>query len=74
MPIGEGSPWRSEHLRIAPEDVKSVNEDLRRHGVVNAAFDEKGRAVAHSRQGRNGLLKFMNVRDNDAGYGDYAGR
>lgn len=74
MPISEGTPWRSENVRISPEDVRNVNEELKRHGVVNAGFDEAGRAIAHSRQGRNGILKYMNLRDNDASFGDWAGK
>lgn len=74
MGIEESRPWVSENLRISPEDVKNVNEDLKRHGVVNAYFDEKGRAVAHSRQGRNGLLKYTNMYDRDAGYSDHSGK
>jgi hypothetical protein len=74
MMIEEGRPWISENLRVAPEHVKAVNEDLRRRGIPNVGFDESGRAVAHSRKGRNELLKYMGKRDNDAGYGDYNGR
>lgn len=74
MGIEESRPWRSNNVRVAPEDVKRVNEELRRHGVVNAGFDSDGRAVAHSNQGRNGILRYMNMRDNDAGYSQHAGK
>lgn len=74
MGIEESRPWVSSNCRVAPEDVQRANEDLKRHGVVNAYFDSSGRAVAHSRQGRNGLLKYTNTFDRDAGYSDYSGK
>lgn len=72
--IEEGRPWRSENARIDPRHVEKANEHLRRMGVQNAGFDERGRAVAHSRKGRNGVLKYLGLFDNDAGYGDHNGR
>lgn len=72
--IEESRPWRSKNARIDPDHVKQANEHLRRMGVQNAGFDDRGNAIAHSRKGRNGLLKYLGYVDNDGGYGDYTGR
>jgi len=36
-------------------------------------FTPDGRAIIRSKSHRNKLLKMNGMRDNDAGYGDYAG-
>jgi hypothetical protein len=73
VPIEEGRPWISENCRVHPDYAKAASEDLKKLGVQNAYFDSQGRAVAHSKQSRNGILKYMSMCDKNAGYSDYAG-
>lgn len=71
--IEQSNPWVSDNCRIHPSQVKEANRELREHGVVNAGFDEKGRAVAHSKKGRNGILKYMGFVDKSGGFNDWTG-
>jgi hypothetical protein len=73
MPIDESRPWVSENCRVHPDYAKAASEDLKKLGVQNAYFDNQGRAVAHSKQSRNAVLKYMGMMDRGAGYSDYAG-
>jgi hypothetical protein len=73
MPIDEANPWHSSNARIHPDYVKEANEDLRKRGVVNAGFDNDGRAIAHSQKGRNEILKYLGYVDKSGGYNDYTG-
>ena len=73
MPISEGKPWKSQSAGCHPSQTKEWNEQLKRHGVKCAEYKPDGTLECTSRKARNQVLKSRNLRDRDAGYGDYAG-
>jgi len=66
-------PLISQALGVAPSQVKEAE---RRHREVGCPtdFTKGGQAIIRSRDHRNKLLKLNNMRDRDAGYGDFAGK
>lgn len=71
--ISQANPLRSIGLACHRDDVGKYNEFLKSKGVTGAYHDKDGTCVIESRQARNQVLKARNLRDNDAGYGDWAG-
>lgn len=74
MGISESRPWVSKNAHVHPDHVESMNQHLKEHGVRGAEFNKNGDMVAYSRKARSEALKACGYRDNDAGYGDYAGK
>tara|TARA_R100001594_G_scaffold93186_1_gene127530 strand:+ start:4413 stop:4826 length:414 start_codon:yes stop_codon:yes gene_type:complete len=77
------SSWKSLGAGVPAHQVDSMNaayrraaaEDPGRYGSLSGAHHKPdGTLVCESRQARNAVLKLRNRRDNDAGYGDHAGR
>jgi hypothetical protein len=63
----------SDALGVLPSQVREFQEWYGRRGV-KTEFNAQGQMVFRSRGNRNAVLKATGWRDNDAGYGDYAGR
>ena len=65
-------------LSIKPEDatperIAKENEEARRHGT-GARYDNRGVCHTPTRGSRSREMRRLNKQDNDAGYGDHAGR
>jgi hypothetical protein len=71
--ISEANPLRSLGLSCGADQAREFNEFYREHGITGAYHERDGTCVLESRQARNDVLKLRGVRDNDAGYGDWAG-
>lgn len=56
-----------------PERIAAENEECRRHGT-GARYDAYGRCLTSTRGSQNRELKRRGKINNDAGFGDYAGR
>ena len=67
------SPMYSNALGVAPSQVKEAEARYREAGCPTD-FTKDGRAIIRSRNHRNRLLRLNQMRDRDAGYGDYAGK
>lgn len=65
---------RSLGLGCMRKQVAEFNAFYRDAGITGAHHDPDGTLVIESRQARNQVLALRNLRDNDAGYGDHAGR
>ena len=72
--ISQAAPLRSLGLGCARRQVGEFNRYYREHGISGAYHDSDGTCVLESRQARNKVLKLRGLRDNDAGYGDWAGK
>jgi hypothetical protein len=74
--ISQAKPWRSEiGLKCHPDQVKEYNDFYQSRGIRGAHHEEgTGVCVCESRRARNQVLAARNLRDNDAGYGDHAGK
>lgn len=71
--INQANPLESQAIGVHRTQVKEFNEYYKKHGIVGAVHKPDGTLVMESRQARNEVLKLRGCRDNDAGYGDYAG-
>lgn len=71
--FSEDRPWKSRALACHRSQAAEFNRDLEREGIKGARYERDGTFVATSRQARNQVLKYRGFRDNDAGYGDWAG-
>jgi hypothetical protein len=71
--ISGAKPLRSLGLACHSRQVSEFNDFYRQHGIVGAHHDADGTCVLESRKARNEVLKARNLRDNDAGYGDWSG-
>jgi hypothetical protein len=76
------SPWYKDQPCMAmsikpeeatPERVAQENEAARKHGT-GAYYDKDGTCFLPSRGGRAKEMRRRSVQDNDAGFGDWAGR
>ncbi len=57
-----------------PDQVNQFNEDLKRKGIVCAQHLPDGTLEYTSNKARNQVLKFREMHDKDAGYGNFAGK
>lgn len=64
----------SDAAAVHPKQVKEVRELFRARGIAGAVVKDNGQIEFTSRSGRNDVLRAFNMRDNNAGYGDYAGK
>jgi hypothetical protein len=71
--ISEAKPLRSLGLACHSNQVAEFNQFYRENGIVGASHESDGTCVLESRKARNEVLKLRGLRDNDAGYGDWAG-
>lgn len=71
--INQANPLESQAIGVHRSQVKEFNEYYKKNGIVGAVHKPDGTLVMESRQARNEVLKLRGCRDNDAGYGDYAG-
>ena len=67
-------PMWSDAMGVLPSQAKELNDHLAKHGVAPCQVDREGRIKLESRHHRNQVLKARNLRDKNAGYGDWAGR
>lgn len=67
-------PLESIGMACTPGQVAEFNRLYADAGIVGAQHKPDGTLVMDSRSARNSVLRFRNLRDNDAGYGDHAGR
>lgn len=69
--------WTTEHLSVAAavhsSQVNDFNEDYKRHGI-SAYHKKDGTLACADRNSLNRVLQIRNLRNNDAGYGDWAGK
>jgi hypothetical protein len=72
--ICEKNPWVSTAGAVHADQVEKFNRELVDNKVRGAYYRKDGNLVCTSRGARNRVLKMRNLRDGDAGYGDYAGR
>ena len=72
--ISQARPLESLGLAVHPDQVREFNEFYRKHGITSAYHKPDGTCVLEARQGRNQVLKLRDYRDQDACYGDYAGK
>lgn len=66
-------PLRSLALGCHPQQIAEFNQLYAKHGITGAHHDASGDCLLESRQARNEVMKLRNLRDNDAGYGDWSG-
>lgn len=69
----ELKPLSIKPEEATPERVRQYNEDSRRHNT-GAVYDKEGRCFTSSRQSQNREMRLRGKINNDAGFGDYAGR
>lgn len=67
-------PLQSLGAGCHPKQVTEFNQMLAGAGITGARHLPDGKCEFDSREARNQVLKLRNLRDNDAGYGDYAGQ
>lgn len=67
------NPLRSLGLAVHPKQAEEFNEYYRSENISGAYHDSDGTCVMESRNARNEVMKLRKYRDNDAGYGDWAG-
>jgi hypothetical protein len=72
--ICEKNPWVSTAAAVHADQVPKFNEELKNNKVAGAYYRKDGKLVCTSRSARNRVLRMRNLRDGDAGYGDYAGQ
>ena len=72
--IGEGKPLDSVALAVHPSQVEAYNQSLQNRGISGAHYLPDGTCRITSRKARNQILQSQNMHDNDAGYGDWAGK
>jgi hypothetical protein len=71
--ISQAKPWKSLGMGCSSRQVKEFNDFYQENGITGAYHEPDGTCVATSRKARNQVLKLRNMRDNDAGYGDWSG-
>jgi len=72
--ITSGKPLESLAMSCHRSQVGEYNAFCCKHGITGAYYRSDGTCVLESRQARNQLMKARGLHDNDAGYGDYAGK
>jgi len=60
-------------LGCTKKQVPEFNRQLQEKNITGARYLPSGDLKFESRQARNAVLRLRNYRDNDAGYGDFAG-
>lgn len=73
LAISSSNPLRSVGLACGKKQVSEFNEFYQQSEIVGAHHEPDGTCVLESRKARNDVLKARNLRDNDAGYGDWSG-
>jgi hypothetical protein len=68
-----GWPLKSMGQSVHPSQVAEAKAADARDGLKGVSYDSDGTCYFDSRQDRNAYMKSRGMRDNDAGYGDYAG-
>lgn len=64
----------SVDLGVHPKQIPAIQNLLERRGVTATQFDKgTGDCYIQNRKHRNDILKARGMRDQDAGYGDWAG-
>lgn len=71
--ICEKNPWVSTAAAVHVDQVPRFNAQLKEQKVAGARYRADGKLECTSRKARNTVMKMRNLRDGDAGYGDYAG-
>ena len=72
--ICEKNPWVSTAAAVHADQVPRFNAELKERKVAGAIYRPDGKLECTSRKARNTVMKMRNMRDGDAGYGDYAGK
>lgn len=77
-PWDRGKPIRNRNMSIAPEQatperIATENAEAKLHGT-GAAYDSDGNCYVETRGQLNREMKRRRFQNNDAGYGDWAGR
>ena len=71
--ISEVRPWISQAAGCHRNQVTEFNGILQDKGIRNARYRPDGALECTTRAARNEVLRARGLRDQDAGYGDYAG-
>lgn len=71
-----GTPWvsRGPLALENPAQWKQYNEAMKSQGVTGAYYTSDGVLHCETNGARNSAMKFLNAKDLDAGYRQYAGR
>jgi len=72
--IRANKPLESVGLAVHKDQVAEFNEFYRENGVNGVHHKANGACVIESRAARNKVLALRGLRDNDACYGDCAGK
>ncbi len=71
--IRANKPLESQGLSVHRSQADEFNEHYRKNGITGVHHEPNGDCVIESRGERNKVLALRGLRDNDAGYGDFAG-
>jgi len=71
-PDAYSRPLISESMGVGPDQAKEATRRYAEAGCPTD-FTPDGQCIIRSRSHRNKLLQLNGMRDNDAGYGDFAG-
>lgn len=71
--ICEKNPWVSTAAAVHVDQVARFNQELKDKKISGIRYRTDGKAECTSNKARNTLMKMRNMRDGDAGYGQYAG-
>ncbi len=71
--ICEKNPWVSTAAAVHVDQVGRFNAELKERKVAGARYRDDGKLECTSNKARNTVMKMRNLRDGDAGYGQYAG-
>ena len=72
--IRRSKPLESLGLSVHRTQAAEFNEYYRENGITGVHHKPNGDCVIESRGERNKVLALRGLRDNDAGYGDFAGK
>ena len=67
-------PLKSVGASVPKHQAKEFNQLYAAHGISGANHDANGNLRFDSREARRKVCKLSGIRDNDAGFGDYAGK
>lgn len=73
-PSTDGWPLESDAAGVHPDQVNEAMVHAVSQGVPTEFNPKTGNPIFRSRRHRNDFLKAHGLRDNNAGYGDYAGQ
>lgn len=71
--IRRGKPLESVGLSVHRTQATEFNKYYRDNGITGVHHKPNGDCVIESREQRNKVLALRGLRDQDAGYGDFAG-